>query len=354
MLRLHPPAQPLPDNIWHTLLITGLASLFLWLGWENLVESFRAGGPASVVEARLLEGEGHPLYVWVEADPTDPATPLIWNRTLSSVGWLFSLILLCRMLTRRSGFISSLPSLILLATFPGLTPYMAAGGSGAFGLFFFLMAYSAVVLEDSERAWIRAGVYAALAVFLNPLWFLPSLGLLAGTFEAQRPRLTRLAIGYGAGLLLVLAASVFLPDGGSLWIPGAAGDGGAPGSWASPPLQRHVFLAGALLLMLAYGASRRGAGWWWLTLSLPALLFHSPLAADLSAALVPTLAGFALGLVKLPTLIDLRHPRGYQSVLLCQLLLWLPVYLDHQPALAFPSHDAAETEEPAPAAFPDP
>jgi len=330
MMRLRPSLQPLPDNIWHTVVLTALASAFLWLGWEVGVERFRSGEPLTVIEQHLLQGEGHPLYVWMESELTDSATPWIWNRTLSGLGWASSLFLFVRLLTRRSGFLSSLSGLIVLTTLPGLGMFMCTAGSGSWGLFFFLMATSALLVEGNPRAWLRAGMYAAAGGLLNPLWLFPACGLLVGTFEAHRLRLPRLAIGFGAGLAVGVGIwMATASDGLGALVPGGTGLD-LPEGWAVWMLRRHFFLAGALALMLGYGLFRRGTGWWCLVGALAPALFAGQVTGGMGPAWVPLLAVFSLGLSRLPALIDLRHPRAYQSVLLCQLLLWVPAYLGNQ------------------------
>lgn len=315
MLRLETPHQPLPDNLWHTLLISALTAAFFWLGWLDGLALFRSGDPVALGEQLLRDGGlVHPLYRFLES-LTDPLTPWLWNRVLSGTGWVLSLVLVLRVLTRLSGFLSALPSFLLMAALPGLSANMCAGASGSFAVWFYLMGFSALLVEEDSGAWLRGGIYAALASALDPQWLLPSLGLLAGLWEIHRERLPRAALGFGATLaaallLLLLLAPAWL----GAYLPSR---GGAPD--IAFLLRTHPFLLGAGLLMLVYGWKRRGLLWWALLFSLPASLLHP--------ASLPGVILLLVGIARLPALIGVRHPRIYQTVLLCQLLLWLPSFL---------------------------
>lgn len=325
MLRLEPTPHSLPDNIWHTLLITGVAAFLVWAGWTGAIEALTAEAPVNATESRLLEGEGHGLYLVLE-EVTDRHTPLRWNRAVSAVGWGLSLFMMARVLTRLAGFLACLPSLILLMTFPELTLRMASAGSGSWGAFLFLLAFSALLLEDARAPWVRGGVYAGLAVILSPVWFPASVGLLLGVWEVNRPVWRRAAIGYAAGLAVgVIALGAALPGGWQTLSPGpAAGEGWAGIPWTEL-LERYFFLWGGLVLMIGYGARRRGMGWWCVMGALAWVPFFRLSAGEPMAVWVPVLITGSLGLAKLPTLLDVRHPRAYQTVLLCQLWVWLPL-----------------------------
>ncbi len=318
MLRLSPPHQPLPDNLWHTLLITALASAWIWLGWVQGLEAFRTGEPVGSGELLLQNATGvHPLYLALES-VTNPHTPWLWNRALSCLGWALTLGLAGRILTRISGFLSCLPSVLLLAGLPGLSLRMCAGASGSLAAWLFLLAFSAVLLEDLGPAWRRGGIYAGLAVWLDPAWSLPALGLFAGLWEIRRDRLPKAAIGCGAALGLCLLGMLLLePSGLSLYRP-TFGEPVWPKALAEW-LTLYPLLLAAGIWMLLYGALRRGLLWWSLVLALPAALT--------SQAWHPFLLLFLFGLARLPELLGIRHPRVYQSVLLCQLLLALPSLL---------------------------
>lgn len=324
MLRLEPTPHSLPDNIWHTLFITALAAFLVWAGWTGAIKVLTVETPVNAVETRLLEGDGHGLYLALES-VTDPNTALRWNRALSAAGWACTLFMLGRALTRLAGFLACLPSLIILMTFPGLTLRMASAGSGSWGAFFFLLAFSAMLLEDTKAPWIRGGVYAALSVVASPVWFPASLGLLAGVFEVNRPVWRRAATGYAAGLAVAAVALGFAAPGGvGTLLPGPASGGGWMEVAWMRVLQTQVFLAGGLLLLVGAGARRRGMGWWSVMGALVLVPFHPWLASGPVAVWIPALVTGSLALVKLPALLDVRHPRAYQTVLLCQLLLWVP------------------------------
>jgi hypothetical protein len=332
MLRLHPPAHEVPDNVWHTLLILVLGSWFVWQTGQQCTELFRTETPVTAVEQALLQGEGHPIHVWFESISAIGETdipPLLWNRSFSLIGWLLALMCMVRLITKRAGLVSALPSLLVLVTAPGLTLHMSTGGGGGFAVYFFMKTLWSVTKTDEKGTWIRSGGYAAVAAVLQPVWFLPALGLLAGVFEVYRSRWLRVGAAFlGAGLLGSLLVGLSSGSGFSILFAGPGVVAELPPGWPAVLFQRYFFVLGALLALLAYGFFRRGTGWWCLVMTLPALLLRNSLASELSVLLIPLWVIGAYGLAKLPALLDLRHPRSYQSVLLCQLLLWAPVYLD--------------------------
>ncbi|MGA0368722.1 MAG: hypothetical protein ACO3N7_04660, partial [Kiritimatiellia bacterium] len=111
---------------------------------------------------------------------------------------------------------------------------------------------------------------------------------------------------------------------------------------------RHLLLTLNPLLLMVYGRNRRGLGWWTLLFSLGLVLAAPLIRQELAAACLPLCVFSAIGMVKLPNLLDLRFPRAYQSVLLCQLLLWMPVWLGNRPLFLFspPSPEVVAHEAP--------
>ncbi|MEX2607733.1 MAG: hypothetical protein WD708_10340 [Kiritimatiellia bacterium] len=330
MVRLHPPPHEVPDNVWHTLLIVLIGSWFVWQTGTECTEIFQTETAVTSIEQALVDGKGHPLYLWLESLTREYEWPaLVMNRAFSLAGWFLALAGLIRLLMKGKGLVVAVPPLLVLLTVPGLTPYMSTGGAGGFAVYFFVKALSAVTKTDEKWTWIRAGGYAAVAVGLNPLWFLPALGLLAGVFELYRSRWIRVGCAFaGVGILGALVIGFSSNSGFSgLW-PGPAGSVGWPEGWPGLVFHRHFFAVAALTAMIAYGAFRRGIGWWCLVMTLPPILLQSFLASEVMALLVPLWVVGAMGLAKLPMVLNLKYPRSYLSVLLCQLLLWVPAYLD--------------------------
>jgi hypothetical protein len=70
-------------------------------------------------------------------------------------------------------------------------------------------------------------------------------------------------------------------------------------------------------------------------LCLPAFALQSLLTAGPSEVAFPMFLIFSLAFSKLPGLLGIAHPRAYQSVIVCQLLLWLPVQRDLSSAAIF-------------------
>lgn len=331
--RLSPPSHVLPDNIWHTLLTAGLAFAFAWLAWADGLDRFRSEAPLTPVEAALFEGEtAHPLYAWIES-LTDPSVvpPGFWNRLLSLFGLLFTLVAMTRLLTRQVGLQLALVSVVVFLSFPGLAVWLATAGSGSMAIGLFLTGLVGVTLEEDEGSWTRGGVWIGLGVAFAPLWLAPALGLVAGVFEAYRSRVLRVSLGILAGVAGGLVVFLVLNAGGMGGL--FAIHNNAPedfGLWVLP--LRFPVVTALGLLLLGMGATRRGPGWWALVLSLPAALFLS----DAAGVLVPLIALGCLGLARLPSLMDLRHPAVYQTVLTTQLLLWIPVMTAVQDRVFFP------------------
>jgi hypothetical protein len=89
-------------------------------------------------------------------------------------------------------------------------------------------------------------------------------------------------------------------------------------------LSQSPFLSAAALIALAFGIRKRGVSWWGLTASLLVGLFHLITGGSHPYGWIPFLVLLSLALVKVPVLLDIRHPRSVQSLLLCQLILWIP------------------------------
>lgn len=335
MLKLHPPVHSVPENFWHTLLVGTVAAVFVWKTGQDMIQLFLSGSPVTGLEQGLLDGRGSPVQRWI-LSRAPGAHPLLWNRFYSFTGWVFSLTLILCILKKPSGLMGALPGWLLLFTLPGFSVWMSSSGAASWGCFFFLSAYTLVNEHEKKVPLIRGGVMAALAVLVHPVWILPSLGLLAGCLEAFRNRLKWVAGGFlaagfaGGGLLLLLVPG----DGNWLW---------AGASHASPAgislyafVNRYLLLVINVMLLLRYGAARRGLGWWSLAGSLPTLIVAPLLESGLEILLIPFWLFSVIGWVKLPFLLDVRFPRLYLSVLLCQLLLWLPAYLGTRPLFLYP------------------
>ncbi len=335
MLRLNPPVHSVPDNFWHTVFIGLVASFFVWQTGQQLIELLLTDGPVTAVEQGLLEGEGHPVQLWISSLAGE-GDPLLWNRVLALSGWLFSLGLIIKSIKQQSGFVGSLPSWLLLFTFPGFSAWMSSAGSGSWGIYFFLKAFYTVNGNETKAPLIRGGVLAALAVLIHPIWMLPSLGVMAGCWEAFRYRLKWVASGFAAlwvpGVMLFL---LLVPDGLGYLLPGPAASRLTDLPMGELAL-RHILLVVIFILLVVYGALRRGVGWWTLVLSLPLLMAEPFLASGTETVLIPLLVFASIGLAKLPVVLDVRFPRMYQTVLLCQFLLWMPVYLDLRPIYLYP------------------
>ncbi len=330
MLRLHPPPHEVPENVWHTLLIVLIGSWFVWQTGIECTELFRTETAVTATEQTLMDGGGHPLYQWMESLTRDLEwNPLVINRSFSLAGWFLALLGLARLLMQGKGLVVAVPSLLVLLTAPGLTSYMSTGGAGGFAVYFFLKALKAVSKTDEKWTWIRAGAYAAVAAVLNPLWFLPGLGLLAGVFEVYRSRWIRVGCAFaGVGILGALVVGFSSDSGFSVLWMGPAAATQWPEGWMGLVFHRYFFAVAVLSALVAYGAFRRGVGWWSLVMTLPPILLSSFLASDYTALLIPLWVMGAMGLAKLPMVLNFKYPRSYLSVWLCQLLLWVPAYLE--------------------------
>ena len=329
MLRLHPPKHSVPDNFWHTLMIGAVASLFVWQTGQQVISLFTTEGTLYAHEKVLLAGEGQPFETWLLSFAPE-SYRLLWGRGLSCLGWAVALLQIVRSLKPQYGFVGTLPSVILLLTIPGLSAFMCGAGSGSWALVFFLKAYFTLIGHETKAPLIRGGIYAGLAVLLHPIWVLPVLGMLLGCREVFRYRLKWVSIALG-GSLFVGGLMLLLTEQGGAWMMAGPGGGAVlPGGWGAL-INRYLLLGIGLVLMLVYGSKRRGVGWWSLVCCLPLILLEPLLASGLSGVLLPIWVFVAVGITKLPGLMDLQFPRAYQSVLLCQLLLWVPVYTGSQP-----------------------
>lgn len=344
MLRLHPPSHSVPDNFWHTLLIGAVASLFVWQTGQQVSQLFTSKEILYVHEYILLAGKGQPFETWLLSF-TPEAYRLLWGRGLSCLGWAVALLQIVRSLKPQYGFVGTLPSMILLLTLPGLSAFMCGAGSGSWALVFFLKAYFTIIGHETKAPLIRGGICAALAVLLHPIWMLPVLGILLGCREVFRYRLKWVSIALG-GTLLVGGLLLLLTEQGGAWMmAGPAGDTVLPRGRGAL-LNRYLLLWVSLLLMLVYGSKRRGVGWWSLICCLPLVLLEPLLASGLSGGLLPIWVFVAVGITKLPGLMDVPFPRAYQSILLCQLLLWVPVYIGTQPLDIYAPIPSVETPAP--------
>jgi hypothetical protein len=336
--RLKPTSNPLPDNVWLTSLTTLLAGVFLWGGWTAGRALFLSGDPVTPVEAQLLSGEGgHPLTLALMAlsELTETA-PLFWNRLVSGFFLVASAGMLVRILHRTVGTPLALCACILFLSVPGLAVWLSTAGGGAVGLWFFLKAFSSLSKENAHRSWLRGGMYAGVAFWLHPVWLFPCLGLIAGVWEVHRLRLGRMLSGFGiavgAGLAVVIAVQpVWLGSLAPAGMPAEARlEGVSALLWS-----RYLFLMGAWVLMLVLGVTRRGTGWWCLCLSVIPFAFANRFGADPAAGFLPLTVLSCMAFVRLPMMLDVRHPSPYQSVLTCQLLLWLPALLGLQEMVMF-------------------
>lgn len=345
MLRLHPPAHSVPDNFWHTLMLGAVASFFVWHTGQQVADLFMTDSLHYPHEQVLLSGQGMPLEHWLLGFAPEE-TRLIWGRSFSSLGWLLALWQIIRGLKPQHGFVGTLPSLILMLTLPGLSAFMCGAGSGSWALVFFLKAFFTINKHETRVPMIRGGSYAGVAVLISPFWFLPVLGILLGCWELFRHRLKW--VGAGLGGCLATGTLVLLLSGQGLgWLlPGPGSHSLLPGGWINL-LHRHLLLAASLVLILVYGSKRRGLGWWSLVSCLPLLILQPLLAAGPPIVLLPLWVFVAVGVTKLPGLMDVPFPRAYQSVLLCQLLLWMPMYTP-QPAPGPYQPSVPDLERPAP------
>ena len=348
MIRLHPPQHSVPDNIWHTLLISAISAFFVFQTGQQIIELYLNDLPVTHVEQQLLQGEGTPFQIWLTSFAQEDAPSLLWNRVLAGCGWMFALAVIMRSLKASSSFVESLPSLILLFAFPGLSVRMCSSGSGSLAVCFFLLAFFSISANESKFPLLRGGGMAAIAVWMDPVWILPSLGLLVGCWEGFRSRLKWVAIGFGSAILAGLLLSFLLSSFGFSFLHvGSATPGGSTWSWGGL-FNRYLLLILNLILLLVYGSRRRGIGWWTLVWSVPLLFLNSVFHVDIALLCIPLWIFSAVGLAKLPLLLDLRFPRAYQSILLCQLLLWMPVYLGNRPLHLYPVFSTEIQEVPQP------
>lgn len=336
MIRLKPPVHSVPDNVWHTLLIAFVASFFLWVTGQKMIELVLVDGPVNLLEQKLLDGEGHPLQRWLSSFEWE-SSPLLWNRIFSFTGWMLALGHIFRFLKKSSGFVGSLPALIILLTLPGLSVYMCSAGSGSWGVYLFLKAFTLISETETSRDLVRGGLYAGIAVLLAPVWFLPSVGLIVGSWEIFRARFKWVAAGFLAAGLTGGLLFFFLSSNGLEYLfAGPAVSNERNAGWM-PFLSRYLFLVTGLVLLLVYGARRRGVGWWTLIFCLPFLVLEPRLASGYAELLIPFWVLVSVGLNKIAIILDIRFPRAYQSIFLCQLLLWLPAYLGLQAFYIYPA-----------------
>jgi len=318
-----PPTHPVPDNIWHTFLIAGVAAFLVWMAGTDISEILLSEQAASATEQAWRTGNGHALSLWIE-EISEENPAFLWNRILGLAGWALALGALARFLMKGGALVTALPSVLVLALFPGVSAWMVASGLLGLSVWCVVRALRSAQWGEENASWYRGGIWLGVAACLHPVWILPALLFFGGLFEAKRRALIPILISFLATFVVLFG--IGLAAGG---LYGAApSQGGIPEGFWNVILTRHVFLLGALVLMLAFGATRRGIGWWCLTgsLFLPVIALFQ--GGTPGAAWVPLLFFVSIGLAKLPTLLDIRHPRAYLSILLCQLLLWLPAGLD--------------------------
>lgn len=331
--RLKPTKNPLPDNVWMTSLTTVLAGLFLWGNWVKGAELFRSGEAVTRVEALLLEGEGHPLTLGLaELGAVTDFGPFFWNRLVSGVFLAASAWMLVRLVKRSAGLPLGLCAGILFLSVPGLAVRLATAGGGAVALWFFLKGFSSVSKENVLRSWLRGGVYAGVAFWLDPVWLLPAAGLAAGVWEVHRARFGRVMTGLGIAVAGGAVLSLVLPGG---MIPGVLPPEGRLADVEGLLWGRYGFLALGSLVVLGVGAMRRGMGWWVMALSVPGIWLANRWGVDAAAGWVPLVVLGCMAFVRVPGMLDVRHPSVYQTVLDCQLLLWVPVLMGTQSAAWF-------------------
>ncbi|MCC5845240.1 MAG: hypothetical protein JJU05_13405 [Verrucomicrobia bacterium] len=336
--RLKPTSNPLPDNVWLTSLTTLLAGVFLWGGWTTGRVLFLSGEPVTPVEARLLSGGGgHPLTLALMAlSELTESAPLFWNRLVSGFFLVAAAGMLLRILNRTVGTPLALCAGILFLSVPGLAIRLSTAGGGAIGLCFFLKAFSSLSKENAQRSWLRGGMYAGVAFWMHPVWLFPCLGLIAGVWEVHRIRIWQMLSGFGIALCAGLAVMIAVQPAwlGSLIPAGMPAESRLEGVGALL-WSRYLFLMGAWVLILALGATRRGTGWWCVCLSLIPFAFANSFGTDPAAGFIPLTVLSCMAFVRLPMMMDVRHPSSYQSVLTCQLLLWLPALLGLQEMVIF-------------------
>ncbi|MCH8511511.1 MAG: hypothetical protein LAT83_07645 [Kiritimatiellae bacterium] len=329
---LSPPAHPLPDNSWHTTLTVVLAGTLAWLAWTNGLETFRTNEPVTQVEAALFAGEpAHPLYATLEAWlDTTRFSPGFWNRILSGLGFVLGLGMTVRMLSRQIGVKFALAALILFVSIPGFGANLFSAGSGSMAIWLILMGLSAVILEEDQTSWMRGGFLLGLGVWLHPVWFLPTLGISIGVFEVFRARSNRVLMGQGAGLALGLVVMLFWDAAWVASLFSSAFSRTVPledAAIGGGVLYASCVFLGGLAAVIFFGATRRGVGWWAFLFALPAALAAHFFFEEPARALAPFFVLGCMGFVRLPGLMDVRHPSVYQTVLTAQLLLWLPLHL---------------------------
>lgn len=336
--RLSPPAHPLPDNLWLTSLTTLLAGIFLWVGWTRGQALFASGDPVTPIEAMLLRGGGgHPLAQALMAlSEQTGVAPFFWNRLISGVFLVASAGMLLRILHRSVGTPLALCGGILFLSVPGLAIRLSSADGGAVGLWFFLKAFSSLSKENARHSWLRGGMYAGAAFWMDSVWLFPCVGLIAGVWEVHRIRFGRMLSGFGItfglGLMVILAVQ---PAWLLSLMPGAMPAENRLQGLGGLMWTRYVFLTGSWLLMLLLGGTRRGLGWWCLCLSLIPFAFANRIGPDPAVGFIPLTVLSCMAFVRLPSVLDVRHPTPYQSVLTCQLLLWLPALLGFQEMILF-------------------
>jgi len=314
---LKPPHHELPDNVWHTGLILILASMMVWLAGVEVIDSIGVEEPVSATEIAVAQGEGHPFFYRLFEFFPD-ADKLFWGRLVSLAGLVYGLWSLARYFAARGELITAVPPLVLFLTAPELAIHLSAAGSGVWGGVFFIKFIAAVDRMESHHAWLLGGAYAALAAGCHAAWLWPVCGAMIGLWEMHRSRMGKTALAF-AGAMVGVTLVLGWASPANAFLAGTFSDRTFP----SIGLQAWALVLGCYLLMLLKGAVKRGFLWWSLVMCLPLLALRDPSVT----AWMPLAFCGAIALGKLPRLIGLRHPRAYQSLLLFQLLLWLPFWL---------------------------
>ena len=325
-----PPHHPVADNVWHTLLSI-LAVAFLVWGASVQVTDLLQEGSGNV---RLVGPMGALMESLDGISEEDP--DLLWAHLVGLLGWIMALGTMSKSLRLQGGMANTLPSLAVLLCFPGLMASMVQAGALGVATCCFLRGVRESHGEGLRSTWIRTGIWLGCSVILDPVWMIPALLCIGGVFEARPHGWVKVAVSLFSTLLL----------GGMIWILAPSADAPAvfvPEPFIASMFARDVFLWSGLFLMLGFGLFRRGVGWWSLvgTLVLPVMGLVQ--GSVTPAAWVPLLVLVSMGLARLPSLLDIRYPRVYQSVLLCQLLLWIPYVLPPQAEDLPPEAPSLET-----------
>ncbi len=322
-MNLYVPTRPIPDNLWFSLSILAVSAALLIGNWNAGVELFSVGPLPNSSESLLLEGNSALVLDRLLYSALSEDFDLLFNRLLSSLGCLLTLGMLLRLLVRVGGFAGAMPSMIVLTCQPGWVMNQCAAASGSLGFFLFLLGLSRVLFSEDGKPFWRSGVWMALSILWMPVMLLPVLGCLPVIWERQRQVLKSFLISFVLTLLLLLGFMLFFQP---QWFQSFRQPAleTAAAELLQDLVQGYPLLLGALLLLLLCGWKQRGVVWWGL---LTALLTALPLFVVhpfTRMALAPLGFFVALSLARIPRILDIPHPRIYQSLLLAQLLLWLP------------------------------